>query len=153
MEVVVSGSANRIAYAEGEKLLYLRLDEEPPEWKSAPLGHFRHVFLSAGDIFSIEVEKPDDAIPAGRLASGVSKALSMLDIMLLDPDEVWAGFFAEHYAKQGVSEEVDRITRDNPMPDGVTPALLRGLAAKLPAAAAFLNGLADFMETGVSVRA
>jgi hypothetical protein len=158
MKVLVSGSAGRIAYIDGDKIAYAAVSDHEIEWRNAPLGDVRRLFLYADDVYEIEVESLDEAVSIGRLQYDVQYSLTFLDILMSNARDggpyvefvEFAELFTDRYSKPSVKDEVDKIVNLAPLPKGITCLQLRQMADCLPTMEIFLRDLADSKETAVA---
>jgi hypothetical protein len=123
MKFLISGSAGRVGYAEGDRFLYTNVDEEPRQWLSTGIGMYAYALLHAEDMMEIEAETLEDAIARGREEVSYVNALMLLNF-IINPkrlkfdDEITEWFIARY--ETSAKPRIEAILRQAPLPPGVT---------------------------------
>jgi hypothetical protein len=135
MKFLISASAGRIGYAEGQQFIFASVDQEPIEWHSTGIGKYGYAMLHSSDMTQIEAETVDQAVEVVRKESSFFKTLMLLDIML-DPirgkiDDEITDLFVSRY-ETGDKPRINAILHDAPLHPKVTVDALKAAVVAQP---------------------
>ena len=152
MKFLISGSAGKIGYVDGQKFCYTDVEHEPRQWNSTGIGLYAYAFLHADDIVEVEAETIERGLERAQQEIDYIKALSLLGIML-DPREIWIDepiterFLARY--QTSAKQRIDELLRQAPLPPGITVDTLRAATAEQPRLAEVLGVIIETHEAKV----
>jgi hypothetical protein len=135
MKFVISGSAGRFGYVDGEHFIYSEIEREPRTWLSTGHGLASYALLHATDVVEVEAETVEEGLQLARSEAYLSKALTLLDTML-DPKEIWIDrVVAERLLRfydTTAKQRIDDLLRKAPLPPGITVDALKAAIVDQP---------------------
>ncbi|MCS4089271.1 hypothetical protein [Rhizobium sp. BK176] len=142
MKFLISGSAGRVGYADGQTFVYTDVESEPRQWLSTGIGMYAYALLHAEDVTEIDAETIEDALDRGRQEVDFAKALMMLNI-IIDPkklklDDEITDWFLVHY-ETNAKPRIDAILRRAPLPAGVSVEALKAIIEAQPRLTEVIN--------------
>jgi hypothetical protein len=135
MKFLVSSSAGRLGYIDGNQFLYSEIEREPRTWLATGHGLVSYALLHASDIIEFEADTIEEGVQRAKEEAYFSKALNMLDTML-DPKQLWIDEavakrllrFYETTAKHRIND----VLGNAPLPQGITIDALKAAIAEQP---------------------
>lgn len=135
MKFLVSGSAGRVGYADGQHFIYTDVEREPREWLSTGIGKYAYAMLHAQDMMEIEAETLEEAIERGREEVNYLMSLMLIDV-ITDPrklkldDEITDWFLGRF--ETSAKPRIEAILRQAPLRPGITVEALKAAIVKQP---------------------
>jgi hypothetical protein len=135
MKFLISGSAGRVGYADGQRFIYTDVEGEPRQWLTTGIGMYAYAFLHTEDMMEIEAETLEDAIERGREEVDYVKALMLINI-IVDPSELKldneiTDWFLARY-ETSAKARIDAVLRNAPLRPGVNAKALRAAIVAQP---------------------
>lgn len=149
MKFLISGSAGKIGYVDGQQFRYTDVEHEHRRWNSTGIGLYAYAFLHAGDIVEIEADTIERGLELAQQEIDYIKALSLLGIML-DPTDLWIDepiterFLARY--ETSAKQRINELLRQAPLPPGITVDALRAATAEQPNLAEVLGVIIETHE-------